>query len=129
MAPMVLLRHETPDGGHHFDWMLSRADTDSPLVTFRATDRIDLEWRDSMTLERIADHRQEYLRFEGELAGGRGSVARLAQGQCDILEDSSTRFVVTAHWEAGASARVELTPSGGGVWTVSSVTPIEVDRR
>lgn len=80
--PTVLLRHDLPDGSHHFDWMLAR-DDDDPLLTFRLDRDISL---DSAPFEgeALAPHRRAYLEYEGEVSGNRGVVRRVATGSCTI---------------------------------------------
>jgi len=80
--PTVLLRHDLPDGSHHFDWLLAQ-DGDGPLLTFRLDRDISLD-TEAFEAERLADHRRVYLAYEGEISGGRGSVARVVQGHCSI---------------------------------------------
>lgn len=98
---MVLLLHNLRDGSSHYDWMIQRPASASRssgaaeggLITFRITDRIDLcgvakggKVVDFLA-ERIGDHRPEYLTFEGELTGGRGSVRRIAAGEVLALRE------------------------------------------
>jgi hypothetical protein len=87
MGRTVLLLHELPDGSSHLDWMIQPGPDhggDTPLVSFRVALRIDSgEWGCFLG-ERIADHRAAYLDFEGEIAGGRGRVRRVAEGDLRI---------------------------------------------
>lgn len=82
--PMVVLRHQTPDGVH-FDWLLAAP-----------TDPLGLLWAarilypsnlwpalSSWSVQKIAPHRRRYLTYEGPLdvpSQGRGSVQRIDQG-------------------------------------------------
>lgn len=95
--PTTLLRHELPNGTHHFDWLLAR-DDDGPLLTFR-TDRDISRDNDPFDAERIPDHRRAYLAYEGPVSGGRGRVVRVASGWCMILTESDQKLVV--HLEVG----------------------------
>lgn len=90
MAGTVLLRHDTPDGQSHYDWMIERGGF---LMTFRVLERID---RPTARFEAmpLADHRREYLEYEGPVAGGRGTVTRVAAGTLEILQDESDRLRV-----------------------------------
>lgn len=81
-VPTVILRHELPDGSHHFDWMIaSDPEGAGPLITFRLDQVLDeLRPGESLRAERIADHRPHYLSYEGPVSGGRGKVWRMRSG-------------------------------------------------
>ena len=71
----VVLRHEgieTP----HFDIMLEEA-PDKELLTFRSDSWPIVE---PTKLQKLPDHRREYLTFEGTLSGNRGHVRRVESG-------------------------------------------------
>ena len=76
-ALYAILRHEAIPQSH-FDVMF-QTDVGSKLVTWRSP-----TWRPQgiVGLEKIGDHRQAYLTFEGELSGNRGTVCRVEQGIC-----------------------------------------------
>lgn len=81
--PTVLLRHDLPDGSSHVDWMVARdSRPGAALITFRLPSRLDelTSSTHGLKAERIADHRAEYLVFQGEIAGDRGQVTRLRAG-------------------------------------------------
>jgi hypothetical protein len=86
--PTVLLRHDLPDGTHHFDWMLARG-ADGPLRTFRVG--VDIS-RDAQpfSAEPIGDHRRAYLEYEGVVSGGRGRVTRVARGEWECLTETDS---------------------------------------
>ncbi len=100
MTPCVLLLHDEPDGGWHFDWMLARWPEvedergPGPLITFRTHVRPDEDVH-GFDAERVADHRAAYLMREGEVSGGRGQVRRVARGWCILDEEGPERMVVT----------------------------------
>ena len=75
----AILRHEGVDRPH-FDLMF-QIKPGGKLATWRAE-----VWRPTgpIAVERIGDHRQAYLTFEGKLSGNRGSVRRVEQGICEI---------------------------------------------
>lgn len=134
MNPMVLLRHDTPDGGFHYDWMLARPGNPgvTSLVTFRTGERPDEGLRVGMTLERISDHRPAYLHYEGPLTGGRGSVIRIAAGRCAIHTLDETQMHADLSWDdALVMIRVTLAVAGyASNWAVRSlVTLTDSDRR
>lgn len=73
----VILEHDTEP--HHFDLMLEVEGQD-PLWTwaFYRTDLPDAP--DELPLERLPDHRNAYLTYEGPVSGERGSVSRVEEG-------------------------------------------------
>jgi hypothetical protein len=111
MAGMVLLRHDTPDGGSHFDWMIQRGDS---LITFRVTDRIDRGCTAFGAIP-LPDHRVEYLRYEGPVSGGRGGVTRIAEGAVETLRDGPGLLQVQGRLGTAAGT-FEGRPAGSGLW-------------
>ena len=76
----VVLRHDgIPEP--HFDLMFESS-PGSALVTVRCN-----AWpvQDQSRMERIGDHRRDYLNYEGQVSGGRGFVRRVVSGTC-VLE-------------------------------------------
>ncbi len=74
MPRFALLSHDHP--AHHLDLLLQAGDV---AWTWRLP-----AWPgagDAVPAERIADHRLLYLTYEGEVSGGRGTVARLDGGE------------------------------------------------
>ncbi len=127
MARAVLLRHDLPDGGYHYDWMIQRSDAPGgPLLTFRTQTRIDQPGFTRFEAERLEDHRAAYLDYEGAVSGGRGTVSRIATGEVSLAEPSATSILI-----AGRMGRVEGTFEGravsGRAWrfsfTPSSASP------
>lgn len=86
MPEAVLLHHLNAESGDHYDWLLAPADgpygpDERVLIAFRVDDRIDgVGAGADFEALRIADHRWLYLSYEGEIAGGRGRVERVARG-------------------------------------------------
>ena len=123
--PMVLLRHTTPDGSSHFDWLLGRCSVEeagrSPdtrdAVTLRLNAPPDFRGADRLDAQRLPDHRRLYLWFEGELSEGGGRVERVAIGQWWGLETDpigrhdAQRFRARFEGEPQAT-RWELAPDG-----------------
>jgi hypothetical protein len=91
----VLLEHTLPDGSAHFDWLIERPDDprEHRTIAFRcATDPLaDPAW----TGDRLPDHRAHYLRYEGPVPGGRGSVRRCWSHPCVVLEESERSIRLT----------------------------------
>lgn len=90
----VVLEHRW--AGVHWDFMVESA-PGGPLRTW-ALDAEPAPDR-AIPARALADHRREYLSYEGEISGGRGSVARWDEGTC-----------VVEVWEPG---RVRLALDGG----------------
>lgn len=93
----VILRHTTPDGGEHFDWMILLES--GWLMTFRTDTRPD-EAPGRFEAKRLVDHRAAYLDYEGEISGGRGRVTRVARGEVRLFASVDGRVVVEG-WYAG----------------------------
>lgn len=109
MSVTVLLRHRTPEGGVHYDWMIERGGV---LVTFRVADRIDRGVAEFQG-ERLPDHRAAYLTYEGGVSGGRGTVMRVAEGQVRVLREAPTEFVVEGSLGAARGAFRGRADAGG----------------
>ncbi len=120
MSRTVVLRHELPDGSHHFDWMLERlgcmgGDEDRSLVTFRLSGSpVGVNTLDA---EAIADHRKRYLWYEGPVSDQRGHVTRVASGECQWLrhEDGGFEVMVKLDQEPGEALWVGH-PVAGAIW-------------
>lgn len=134
MPRTVVLRHDLPDGSHHFDWLIEPMGPGAATAGDAAAepDRRELiAWRlpDSphaaalMTTEadRLPPHRRLYLDYEGPISRGRGSVRRVAGGEAEVLTDSAERFEATGRM-AGRAFRLDATPaqaSGGSAWRLT----------
>jgi len=68
--------HHTGIAQRHFD-LLFESKAGSPLIAWRSANWPILN---EAAVERIADHRQEYLEYEGPISGDRGEVRRVAGG-------------------------------------------------
>jgi hypothetical protein len=115
----VLLRHDTPGGGHHLDWMIERPGDASEhrLITFRChadplADR-STPWEG----HRLPDHRAHYLTHEGPIGGGRGSVRRLWSRSCVVLEATPEGLAVRVLVERGVSQTLRLRRRDGDRWS------------
>ncbi len=85
----VLLRHEMPSTASlasHWDLMF---DSDDLLLTFRLL-QLGRDGIRGLAATRLADHRRVYLDYEGEIAGGRGCVQRVAAGKFRLLTTTET---------------------------------------
>ncbi len=120
MPRFVVLLHRTPPGyprGTHFDLMLEH---DGTLRTW-ALSELPAAGQ-TVDGEALADHRLEYLSFEGELAGGRGAVCRVDAGTYDSIQAGPDSLTVSLQ---GAKLRGTLTLQcddlSGQRWRVSLV--------
>src|SRR5262245_31920357 len=86
MPRFVILRHETPSACErpaHFDLMLEWG----PVL--RTWSVLELPAAGiELRAEELVPHRLAYLEYEGEVAGGRGNVARVAAGEYQLHESS-----------------------------------------
>lgn len=113
MARWVLLRHELADGSWHHDWMFEHplAGAQGGLITFKLEPSVSWPPGGKFEAERLADHRREYLEYEGPISGGRGGVRRVASGECEVeagVEEIRVRLegrVFVGHAAGGAAPR------------------------
>jgi hypothetical protein len=111
----VIQRHCSP-AGDHFDFMLECADA---LATWQLP-----AWPPpcgaTLPATALADHRKAYLDYEGEVSGGRGSVAIVDSGRYETIEHGEGLWLIRL---AGRvfSGSVRLAQSAGTVWTLSLV--------
>lgn len=122
MARWVLLRHELPDGSWHHDWMFehpSACDAGGAggvggaaggLITFKLAPSVSWPPGTRFEAERLADHRREYLQYEGPISGGRGVVRRVASGECRVEVD-------VEHVRVWLEGRVFVGRAAGGAAT------------
>lgn len=123
---MVLLRHEQADGSWHYDWLLARpGEPEGRLVSFRVRERVDGDAVERFDAEAMADHRREYIEYEGEVSGGRGRVVRVARGRCVLLELEVGRVRVRGDWGSGLVEWVG--EDRGAAWEFRRVGPGSVD--
>jgi hypothetical protein len=119
MARAVLLRHDLPDGGYHYDWMIQRAATAAgSLLTFRTRVRIDQPGFTRFDAELLEDHRAAYLDYEGVMSGGRGTVSRVATGEVSLAEPSATTLLIVGRMGRTEGA-FEGRAVGGRAWRFS----------
>ncbi len=108
MTRTALLRHDLPDGSHHYDWLVElpiwgehrllcwRVATPAPITQDAPTFRADI----------LPLHRASYLTHEGPIPGNRGTVRRLAEGPCRVLMRTSARVTIAAAF-AGSWSRFQ----------------------
>ncbi|MBL9164720.1 MAG: hypothetical protein JNL18_18470 [Planctomycetaceae bacterium] len=108
MLRFVLLHHDCPPAfgkPSHWDLMLER---DGALLTWSFAE-LPPAWgsggvrsstdagAQSIDAIRIADHRLEYLDYEGPISGGRGAVRRHDWGHYELVDEGPTQFQVRLH--------------------------------
>ena len=104
----VILHHEGV-AHPHFDLMVETG-PGSTLASWRLN-----KWpvEQTMDAERLADHRREYLDYEGPVSGNRGVVRRVEAGKCEILmgesewQISAAEFIIRLVRQAGDAWRCE----------------------
>lgn len=130
----VLLRHDEPGGGHHYDWMIENPAPDpanaeaggASLVTWRV-DFPSRQWgeRGTMDLTPLKPHRRAYLTYEGPISRGRGSVRRVDQGSAAVRAWSPSEAVVDVNM-THFTGTLRLNRTAPHHWTaVVSPTPAE----
>lgn len=95
--PVVILRHELPSGEWHYDWLIATAGSAGARpggedVRDVAAWRVEqLPWQAGGAFEaiRLPPHRRLYLRFEGDIGGGRGRVEAVWRGEGRIVTADS----------------------------------------
>jgi hypothetical protein len=82
--------HHTGIDVPHFDLMVERS-AGSPLATWRCA-----HWppQEGDSLEPLAEHRREYLDYEGPVSGNRGEVRRVERGRCELTSSQTSGFRV-----------------------------------
>jgi hypothetical protein len=116
MPRFVLLRHECPPelgAPSHWDLMLENGPA---LATWRLFD-LPAPAPSSVSATKLADHRLEYLEYEGPLSGGRGDVRRIDAGQFEDIDISGTRWQVRFVGTVLEGPAV-LEFRGGEAWTL-----------
>ena len=87
MPRFVVLYHEMPTDhsrASHYDLML---ESGKLLRTWALAEAPNAAG--TIPAELLNDHRQEYLAFEGEVTGGRGTVTRWDEGEYSTKEESA----------------------------------------
>ena len=125
MPRYVILRHETPPGyprPSHFDLMLERGG----MLRTWACEALPTSG-ETVTAEQLADHRPDFLDFEGAVAGSRGSVVRVASGEYELLEvtDALVRVRLSGQVLSGdlKLVRDDQAPQRWRVWLAPADSP------
>ena len=114
----VVLRHEGVDTPH-FDLMVQPS-PGAKLATWRLA-----AWppAGSLALTRLPDHRTEYLTYEGEISGGRGTVRRVEQGICAMEIQADVWTIRLTPMPAGELRTLRLSQQGGNQWQCQVLAP------
>ena len=120
----VILRHDLPDGSHHFDWLLANDAAGSlPLTTWRCSRRVDeLGTAESMPAERLGDHRPIYLDYVGPVSGDRGHVSRVVTGHFTLNSATPDCMEIDVAWRhetAILTQTLSLARRNGENWIVT----------
>jgi hypothetical protein len=78
--PFVVLRHTNRDGVH-YDLMI---DAGAALATWKCTVAPETALESPMACRRLADHRRDYLTYEGPISQDRGVVTQYDCGRCRL---------------------------------------------
>jgi hypothetical protein len=110
----VILRHDGVEHPH-FDLMFQTA-PGSLLATWRAK-----VWRptEAINVERLGDHRQAYLTFEGKLSGDRGEVRRVEQGICAVQQIDNSWTIQLHPLPAGETLTLRIIQITVGNWQLA----------
>lgn len=101
----MILRHTLPDGSWHFDWLVESPGLEAVPTWRTGHARPDDPGVEAFEARRIGEHRRLYLDFEGEIAGGRGRVERVAWGEVVDAQWGEGELVLSADF-AGRAARL-----------------------
>jgi hypothetical protein len=93
MSLRYVVLHHTGVPTPHFDLMFE-TDPGSPLTTWRSPTWPIIE---PALLERLADHRRDYLEYEGSVSNDRGQVHRVAAGIFRFESRTDHRWVIITH--------------------------------
>lgn len=113
MSRFVVLRHDHPRG-LHWDFMLERSGV---LQTWAL--QAPPEHGVDQPAQALADHRIEYLGYEGSLSGERGSVSRWDAGQCVwLLESENEIEVLLTGARLVGRVRLQRLADQGDAWQI-----------
>jgi hypothetical protein len=116
MPRFVILLHKLPPGADrptHWDLML---ESEGALRTWALAN--EPRPNQDIAAEQLADHRLDYLTYEGEVSGDRGRVIRWDEGEYDAVAESDgwLQVLLSGSRLRGIARLVEGDP---GYWTFS----------
>jgi hypothetical protein len=119
MERAFVIQFHSRKEGDHFDLMIEEG---AALATFSLSCRPDeLAAGAAITATHLADHRREYLQYEGEISGGRGSVEIVDRGTC-TGEFAADCWTFTLEGRYG-TASYTLTRLEAGGWRLEKSRP------
>ncbi len=89
--PQFAIHHHAGFGAEHWDLMLEVGEV---LRTFQLASDPTGGVGETIPAERIADHRKDYLTYEGPVSRGRGRVAIVAGGTYETLAESPDAWTI-----------------------------------
>ena len=91
MAKAFVIHFHSGCGGDHYDLML---EGEGKLFTWQLEQSpLELAVGQALPARRIADHRIEYLQYQGPVSRNRGCVARIDAGTCEIISTAPDRWL------------------------------------
>jgi hypothetical protein len=77
---------------------------------------------DCVAVQRLGDHRREYLNYTGPISGDRGSVIRVAEGTYERISGVGTAATLEITVAGGLSERIRLSPTtvGCSEWSLTA---------
>ncbi|HTM54503.1 MAG TPA: DNA polymerase ligase N-terminal domain-containing protein [Pirellulales bacterium] len=118
MPRYVVLHHEMPAGGRpsHWDLML---EFEGALRTWALTRELSAA-QPPVQAEALADHRLEYLSYEGPVSRGRGTVTRWDAGVFEVELDVPAELRVSLGGQRlHGKLALKRDAADGHFWTVS----------
>ncbi len=95
--PVTLILHQHPQQTH-YDWLLwnpQKAQAAHPCETFQLLYPPN-RWSSikRFTAQKISDHREHYLKYQGPISQHRGYVTPIDQGQYQIIQWTPTQIQI-----------------------------------
>ncbi len=110
--PMVLLRHKSPLGPPHLDWMIARGASAGALASWRLP-----AWPERgatvFPIVATADHDRAWLARQGPVSGGRGSAVRVDAGVLLRWSKVGDEARLSVEWDEGGCQSLVLASTSG----------------
>jgi hypothetical protein len=104
--------------GDHYDWMF---EAERCLATWATPIALSEEISGEVDAIRLPDHRVEYLQYEGDVSGNRGSVQRVEAGQFILTDARPDRYQIRTFGKRDGVIVIYRTWCGDGAsfWRIS----------